>query len=46
MLAPVVSDDRLVGIVSVHYSDGPRTWTEEDVSALEEAVEQVERALG
>jgi maleate isomerase len=45
MLAPVVSEDRLVGIVSVHYSDGPRTWAEEDVSALEEAVEQVEQAL-
>ena len=45
MLAPVVSQDRLVGIVSVHYSDGPRSWADEDVAALEEAVAQVERAL-
>ncbi len=41
MLAPVVRDDRLVGIVSVHYSPGPRTWTGEDVSALEETVQDV-----
>jgi maleate isomerase len=40
MLAPVVRNDALVGIVSVHYSPGPRTWTEGDVAALEEAVEQ------
>jgi GAF domain-containing protein len=41
MLAPVVRDDALAGIVSVHYSPGPRTWTNEDVAALEEAVDQV-----
>ena len=41
MLAPVVRNDALVGIVSVHYSPGPRTWTDDDVAALEEAVEQV-----
>jgi len=46
MLAPVVRDDRLVGIVSVHYSPGPRTWTDDDVAALEEAVQQVQADLG
>jgi GAF domain-containing protein len=45
MLAPVVGEDRLVGIVSVHYAPGPRTWASGDVSALEEAVEHVLRAL-
>ena len=46
MLAPVVRDDSLVGIVSVHYSQGSRTWTDDDVAALEEAVEQVLAELG
>ena len=46
MLAPVVRDDRLVGIVSVHYSPGPRSWTDDDVAALEVAVQQVLAELG
>ncbi len=41
MVAPVVRDDALVGIVSVHYSPGPRTWMDEDVAALEDTVEHV-----
>ena len=41
MLAPVVRDGALAGIVSVHYSPGPRAWTDDDVAALEQAVEQV-----
>ena len=46
MLAPVVRDDSLVGIVSVHYSQGSRAWTYDDVAALEAAVEQVLAELG
>ena len=45
MLAPVVSDGRLVGIISVHYVPGPRTWTAEDIAALERATRQVHAAL-
>lgn len=41
MLAPVVRDDRLIGIVSVHYAPGPRTWTDGEVAALKRAVEEV-----
>jgi maleate isomerase len=41
MVAPVVRNDALVGIVSVHYSPGPRTWTDDEVAALEQAVGQV-----
>jgi GAF domain-containing protein len=40
-VAPVVRDERLLGILSVHYAPGPREWTAEDVAALERAVEQV-----
>jgi len=46
MLAPVVRHDALVGIVSVHYSPGPRTWTDDEVAALERAVQDVLAELG
>jgi maleate isomerase len=46
MLAPVVRDDALAGIVSVHYAQGPREWTDDDVAALEEAAAQVLAELG
>jgi maleate isomerase len=46
MLAPIVRDDALAGIVSVHYAPGPREWTDDDVAALEEAVTQVRAELG
>jgi len=41
MLAPVVRDGALLGVVSVHHSPGPRTWTDGDIAALEQAVEEV-----
>jgi GAF domain-containing protein len=41
MLAPVVRDGRLAGIVSVHYAPGPRTWTPAEVSAIEDAAREV-----
>ena len=45
MLAPIVRDDRLVGVISVHYAPGPRDWSSENVAVLQEAVERVQRAL-
>jgi maleate isomerase len=45
MLAPVVRDDRLAGVISVHYAPGPRVWSPEDVAVLQEAVERVQREL-
>jgi len=46
MLAPLVRDDRLVGIVSVHETSGPRRWREQDVRALKAAVIAMAGALG
>ena len=45
MLAPIVRDDRLIGVISVHYVPGPCDWRAEDVAALEEATERVQREL-
>ena len=41
MLAPLLRDGRLVGIVSVHESAGPRAWTSADVAALETATARI-----
>jgi maleate isomerase len=45
MLAPIVREDRLAGVISVHYVPGPRDWTSEDVAALQDAAERVQREL-
>ncbi len=45
MLAPIVREDRLVGVISVHHAPGPRDWSAEDVAALREAIEHVQREL-
>ena len=45
MLAPIFAGERLVGIVSVHQSEGPRAWAPVDVEALEGAAEKVTRAI-
>ena len=45
MLAPILRNDELVGIVSVHYAPGTREWTSEDIAALEQAAEQVRAQL-
>src|SRR5215210_2734452 len=45
MLAPIVREDRLAGVLSVHYAPGPRDWSSEDVAVLQEAVERVQREL-
>jgi maleate isomerase len=46
MLAPLVREDRLIGVISVHYVPGPRDWSAEDIAALQEAAEHVQRELG
>jgi maleate isomerase len=45
MLAPLVLDDRLVGIISVHYASSPREWRPEEVSALEQTAADVVASL-
>jgi GAF domain-containing protein len=45
MLAPLVRDGRMIGIISAHYVDGPRTWTDEDVAAIEEACRRTHAEL-
>ena len=45
MLGPIVLDDSVIGIISVHYTPGPREWTHKDVAALRDAVERVRREL-
>jgi GAF domain-containing protein len=45
MLAPIVREDRLVGVISVHHAPSPRDWSAEDVAALREAIEHVQREL-
>ena len=41
MLAPVIRDGRLAGIVSVHHCGGARDFTAAEVAALERAVAAV-----
>lgn len=42
MLAPVVENGRLIGIISVHYTPEPRHWSEKDIAALQDAAERIE----
>jgi GAF domain-containing protein len=41
MLAPIVRDGRLAGIVSVHYAPSTREWSAGDVEALDDAARRV-----
>ena len=41
MVAGVFRGVELVGIVSVHYSGGPRSWSDGKVAAIESACEEV-----
>jgi maleate isomerase len=45
MLAPIVREGRLAGVISVHYVPEPRQWSAEDIAALRETVERVQREL-
>ncbi len=45
MVAGVFRDDDMVGIVSVHYTKGPRTWTDTEVERIEAACDSVREVL-
>ncbi len=45
VLAPLVRDDRLVGIVSVHHAATPRDWSADEISAIEEASARILASL-
>ncbi len=45
IVTPVVRNDRLVAIVSVHELGEPRAWTREEVAAATFAAEEVDRLL-
>jgi maleate isomerase len=45
MLAPLVRDGQLIGIISVHYAPATREWTDEDVAALDDAARRVSDEL-
>jgi len=46
VLAPLVRDDRMVGIVSVHHAATTRTWTPAEVEATEDAAARALALLG
>jgi maleate isomerase len=45
MLAPIVRDDHLVGIISVHHAATPRDWSPQEICLLERAAAEVATAL-
>lgn len=45
MLAPLMNEGGLVGLISVHYDPGSREWNAEDIAALQEAADRVQREL-
>jgi maleate isomerase len=45
MLAPLVRDGALIGIISVHYAPAVRAWSATDVAALEDAAAQIQALL-
>jgi GAF domain-containing protein len=45
IVTPVLRDERLVAIVSVHQLGEPRVWSREEIAAATLAAEDVERLL-
>jgi len=45
IVTPVLRDEQLVAIVSVHQLGEPRAWTREEVAAATLAAEEMERLL-
>lgn len=45
MLGPLVHEDSLIGLISVHYNPGPREWSTEDVDALQDAIRRAQREI-
>ena len=46
MVSPVFADQELVGIISVHYTQGPRHWTTAELELIEDACEEVKTVRG
>lgn len=45
MLCPIVSDKKMIGVISVHHNDGIREWSKGDIAALQDANTKVMQAL-
>ena len=45
MVAPVIKDGDVVAWVSVHYTRGPRVWTDAEIARIEAACEGVREVL-
>jgi maleate isomerase len=41
IVTPVVRDERLVGILSLHQLDVPRRWTEDEIAAATDAAARI-----
>ncbi len=41
MVAGIFQGDNMIGIVSVHYTKGPRGWSADEVAMIEQACEDV-----
>ena len=46
MIAAIVRDGALAGVVSVHHGPEPRVWTVEDVGLIQAAAEEAAALLG
>jgi maleate isomerase len=45
ILCPLVSDKRVVGIISVHSAEGPRPWSDADLTTVRAAAADAEQVL-
>ena len=45
MLAPVIHDQQLIGIISVHDVRGPRKWSDADADHLHDAQQQISAGI-
>jgi hypothetical protein len=45
MVSLVMKGGDIAGWVSVHYTKGPRTWTEDDIKTIESACDRVREVL-
>lgn len=45
VLAPVIRNGELAGLISVHWADGPRHWTETEFAALRHTSEKLHEEL-
>ena len=45
LLAPLIDNGNLIGIISVHHAATTREWTDDEVGVLEQAAADVQAAL-